>query len=368
MKHLAQNIKQLLASSNVRVSRLAQLTGVNQPTLYRIVNSDSQSPREGTVRPLAEFLGVSVAALCYQDLRVPIKQLVKDESALLALRDRNLNLLEPLSQVGAPGMAIGGPTGPLSTSSAFGGPTGPHNMAIGGQAIPHSAAMGGLSATQGLNLTGGALPSVNQARYSQGIGGLPHGLTVDPNSGGLAALLQRTPKSPEEQFRSRWRLMQHPIFLDMLGMCVPAEHLDNGVTVGPTNTMKRVDYLSDRLAVELKIIGPMPSGVLQTSPLLEIQQIAEFSYNNLASRIEKPLVQLALIKKTKPNLRALLIVMACKPPLDDDPGVQQAQWEAEQFGVDLAIVDSPLAATELICQLEGLPSPRVTTSEDDDES
>lgn len=43
--------------------RLAQLTGVPQPTIHRIVNGESEDPKTATVKPLASYFGISVDEL-----------------------------------------------------------------------------------------------------------------------------------------------------------------------------------------------------------------------------------------------------------------------------------------------------------------
>lgn len=47
---------------------LAEITKVPQPTIFRILNGDSADPRTSTVRPLAEYFGVSVSDIRDRDL------------------------------------------------------------------------------------------------------------------------------------------------------------------------------------------------------------------------------------------------------------------------------------------------------------
>ncbi len=48
---------------------LDRATGVPQPTIHRIVEGESKSPRDKSLRPLAEYFGVTLQDLRYEDLR-----------------------------------------------------------------------------------------------------------------------------------------------------------------------------------------------------------------------------------------------------------------------------------------------------------
>jgi len=63
MNRLAVNLKTLLAQQGLSENELAERTGVQQPTINRILRGESKDPRDSTVEPLARYFGVSVEAL-----------------------------------------------------------------------------------------------------------------------------------------------------------------------------------------------------------------------------------------------------------------------------------------------------------------
>lgn len=63
MNDIASNLRTLMAAEDLSENRLSTLTGVPQPTIHRILNGVTADPRDSTVRPLAEYFGVSVEQL-----------------------------------------------------------------------------------------------------------------------------------------------------------------------------------------------------------------------------------------------------------------------------------------------------------------
>lgn len=64
MNQLAKNIRDLMARENgLSENQLARNTGVPQPTIHRILSSSVRDPRDSTLRPLAEYFGVTVEQL-----------------------------------------------------------------------------------------------------------------------------------------------------------------------------------------------------------------------------------------------------------------------------------------------------------------
>lgn len=57
-----------MARAHMNPHSLAKETGVKQPTIFRILEGESLTPRDKTLRPLADFFGVSVQDLRYADL------------------------------------------------------------------------------------------------------------------------------------------------------------------------------------------------------------------------------------------------------------------------------------------------------------
>lgn len=60
MNKVASNLRALIARKNISENRLAMETGVPQPTIHRVISGKSSDPRDGTLRPLADFFGVTV--------------------------------------------------------------------------------------------------------------------------------------------------------------------------------------------------------------------------------------------------------------------------------------------------------------------
>lgn len=63
MNNVAANLRELMERRGVSENRLATETGVPQPTIHRAVNGIAKDPRDGTLRPLAAFFGVTVEQL-----------------------------------------------------------------------------------------------------------------------------------------------------------------------------------------------------------------------------------------------------------------------------------------------------------------
>lgn len=68
MSKLQHNIQRVLIERDVSLAKLAQLSGVPQSTLHRIMSGAIDEPRSSTIAPLAEFLGVPVQTLRDGDL------------------------------------------------------------------------------------------------------------------------------------------------------------------------------------------------------------------------------------------------------------------------------------------------------------
>lgn len=62
------NLQFLMERGGLNPHSLAKRSGVPQPTIFRILEGESTSPRDKTLRPLAEFFGVSIQDLRYGDL------------------------------------------------------------------------------------------------------------------------------------------------------------------------------------------------------------------------------------------------------------------------------------------------------------
>ena len=60
---LKDNLAKLMASRGLNPTSLAKETGLNQPTLHRILTGESKSPRLSTLTLLAEYFGVTLIEL-----------------------------------------------------------------------------------------------------------------------------------------------------------------------------------------------------------------------------------------------------------------------------------------------------------------
>jgi transcriptional regulator with XRE-family HTH domain len=69
-KYLAANLRFLMEKCGLNGNSLADTIGNKPPqaTIFRILNGESLTPRDETLEPLAEFFGVPMRALRYEDL------------------------------------------------------------------------------------------------------------------------------------------------------------------------------------------------------------------------------------------------------------------------------------------------------------
>lgn len=63
MSQLRRNLAYLIAKHGINPTALAKATGVQQPTIHRILKGESDDPRTAIVQPLADYFGVSVEFL-----------------------------------------------------------------------------------------------------------------------------------------------------------------------------------------------------------------------------------------------------------------------------------------------------------------
>lgn len=66
---LARNLDYLISKAGTSPYALEKLTGVNQPTIHRILTGESASPRDKNIQPLADYFRVTVSELRYKDLQ-----------------------------------------------------------------------------------------------------------------------------------------------------------------------------------------------------------------------------------------------------------------------------------------------------------
>jgi hypothetical protein len=74
--HLNGNIRHLLYKGRLSVARLANIVGMHQPTLFRILGHPGRKPRSTTIKPIADLLGVSTTDLLHTDLKTQIENVI----------------------------------------------------------------------------------------------------------------------------------------------------------------------------------------------------------------------------------------------------------------------------------------------------
>ena len=62
---IRENLAELMRQRRMNPHSLAAATGVKQPTIYRILEGESLTPRDATLQPLASYFGVSIEQLRY---------------------------------------------------------------------------------------------------------------------------------------------------------------------------------------------------------------------------------------------------------------------------------------------------------------
>lgn len=63
MNYVRQNLIYFIAKLKTNPTQLSEATGVPQPTIHRILAGESKDPRTETLKPLADFFGVTTAYL-----------------------------------------------------------------------------------------------------------------------------------------------------------------------------------------------------------------------------------------------------------------------------------------------------------------
>ena len=92
MPTVSEILTLLMTRACLTDNELAERTGIPQPTISRIRNGDSRDPRDSTLRPLAEYFGLTVSQL-RGDLPLPserVKVAANDEVAEVTLNALNL--------------------------------------------------------------------------------------------------------------------------------------------------------------------------------------------------------------------------------------------------------------------------------------
>lgn len=88
MNRTAANLKLLMKHSGIGENELARQTKVPQPTIHRVAASRSADPRDGTLRPIAKFFGVTV-----EDLRT----MSAEEAEKVGRRKAGVEIREPIA-------------------------------------------------------------------------------------------------------------------------------------------------------------------------------------------------------------------------------------------------------------------------------
>lgn len=90
---LSHNLQFLMNSRQVNAHNLQDAVGVNQPTIHRILTGESQDPRTSTLKPLADFFGVTVNDLREKNLSGDENLEKKEPPILLSEEEKSFLLL-----------------------------------------------------------------------------------------------------------------------------------------------------------------------------------------------------------------------------------------------------------------------------------
>lgn len=90
---LRQNVQWLMDRAGHSPYSLADASGANQPTIFRILSGESEEPRTKTLQPIADYFGVSVSDLRYKDMT---DGSLTDKSAVSAPKLRNVGTVVPV--------------------------------------------------------------------------------------------------------------------------------------------------------------------------------------------------------------------------------------------------------------------------------
>lgn len=69
--HTRTNIQYLIDKRNMTRNALAIATGIPQPSIHRLMKGDTAEPRCSTLKPIAEYFGMTVSDLRETDLLNP---------------------------------------------------------------------------------------------------------------------------------------------------------------------------------------------------------------------------------------------------------------------------------------------------------
>ena len=78
---VAANLRAALGAYGISENELSRRTGVPQPTIHRVLKGKALDPRDGTLRPMAQFFGVTVEELRTADEGV-IRERAREMAAL----------------------------------------------------------------------------------------------------------------------------------------------------------------------------------------------------------------------------------------------------------------------------------------------
>lgn len=63
MENLAATLSYLMSERGIKSAELARKTGVGQPVIYRLMTGTTENPQVLTIKPIADFFGVSLDQL-----------------------------------------------------------------------------------------------------------------------------------------------------------------------------------------------------------------------------------------------------------------------------------------------------------------
>lgn len=66
---LSKNVHWLMAKNKIAsLSELARISGIPQPTLHRMTTGEAKEPRHSTIKPIADYFGVSLSDIIDKDM------------------------------------------------------------------------------------------------------------------------------------------------------------------------------------------------------------------------------------------------------------------------------------------------------------
>lgn len=344
MNNLNINLQAFLSWAGLPASKLARLTGLNQPTLHRILKGTSIQPRYSTIKPIAIFLGVNAEDLRTKNLSAyfekngqAFSEWVASEPFDVNIRPVNLNLPSVFPEGDDQNTTVS-----LTTPSLLDGTKNASGMAeqanlstglfehqpppklSSAPTQPTHATLPATHQVTSINTTNSKTPTPTEETVNSSF---KRGSTVEMQLGRgvnqMAGLHDPDLAVLEENLRK-------------LGQ---GNDLDAIYWVGQRSV--RLAYTSDKLGVKC-----MRYRI--ATPAHQDDQRPTDPFRLIYQRTAPHIIDLALIKRSKPEMTTLLIIMCSELPKSGHAGLKHVQWVCGQFNVHPFFADDPEAATQWV--------------------